>query len=376
MELYIAGGCGEHGRNCFVLTGKEYKIAVDCGIKEGDLYPTPYLKEEEIKAIKYLFLTHSHKDHVGALEWFYEQGFEGKVILTKPTLNQMKVVPKEYLLIDEVAKVLEVYPLEKELRVSYGKSGHCAGSVWYSIQFEEKSIIFSGDYIETSEVYPCDKIEKRTANLALLDCAYQMDKKSYKEQIEEFLAFLDTCNHQKRKVVLPVPKFGRSVEILYLILTHYGEKNIYMDEGMKAYLQSPDWKSWMKEGVLEVCKKAVCCTGQEYLQNEDAFLYILTDPQLVKEENQKICRDLATNGGAVVFTGNLDSGSYSHGMVKDDLASFLRFPVHMNLEGATEVANRNDFRQVVVTHSEHKLAIGDIMDNYLRFIPKDRMYLM
>ncbi len=35
MELYIAGGCGEHGRNCFYITDKFNSIIIDCGMMTG-----------------------------------------------------------------------------------------------------------------------------------------------------------------------------------------------------------------------------------------------------------------------------------------------------------------------------------------------------
>ena len=40
MKLYIAGGCGEHGRNCFHVTGESIDFLVDCGLMaaENDNY--------------------------------------------------------------------------------------------------------------------------------------------------------------------------------------------------------------------------------------------------------------------------------------------------------------------------------------------------
>lgn len=40
MKLYIAGGCGEHGRNSFLLSDKNELLLVDCGKGAGDfLFP-------------------------------------------------------------------------------------------------------------------------------------------------------------------------------------------------------------------------------------------------------------------------------------------------------------------------------------------------
>ena len=67
MRIKIAGGCGEHGRNCFYIEGKIYTFLVDCGLMPGEAdggYPR--LTENEIMKIDYIFLTHSHIDHSGA----------------------------------------------------------------------------------------------------------------------------------------------------------------------------------------------------------------------------------------------------------------------------------------------------------------------
>ena len=35
MELFIAGGCGEHGRNCFYVEQNGEAFLVDCGLLAG-----------------------------------------------------------------------------------------------------------------------------------------------------------------------------------------------------------------------------------------------------------------------------------------------------------------------------------------------------
>lgn len=36
MKLQIAGGCGEHGRNCFYVIGEDTAFLVDCGQMDGE----------------------------------------------------------------------------------------------------------------------------------------------------------------------------------------------------------------------------------------------------------------------------------------------------------------------------------------------------
>jgi predicted metal-dependent RNase len=45
MKLIAAGGCGEHGRNCFLVENEQISILVDCGIIPGAKNPYPRLSE-------------------------------------------------------------------------------------------------------------------------------------------------------------------------------------------------------------------------------------------------------------------------------------------------------------------------------------------
>mgnify|MGYP003294922066 FL=1 len=92
MRIKIAGGCGEHGRNCFYIEGVSCTFLVDCGLmagEEGGGYPN--LTEKEIQRIDYIFLTHSHADHTGAIPWAEEKGFDGVVVATKETFSTARI---------------------------------------------------------------------------------------------------------------------------------------------------------------------------------------------------------------------------------------------------------------------------------------------
>ena len=89
MEFFIAGGVGEHGRSCFFIKGEHICFLVDCGKMAGSMQPYPNLSAEQIRSLQYVFLTHSHADHAGALPWLLEQGFSGTVVAGSETFRQL-----------------------------------------------------------------------------------------------------------------------------------------------------------------------------------------------------------------------------------------------------------------------------------------------
>lgn len=152
MELFIAGGCGEHGRNCFYVEQNSAAFLVDCGLLAGAEDDLPRLTAEQIQKLRAVFLTHSHADHTGALPWLAQQGYQGPVYATLPTLTQLPFSLNHIQTLESLCpcKGSGSVPELPGLQVTWGRSGHCAGSVWLRFEWNGKSILFSGDYAEHS----------------------------------------------------------------------------------------------------------------------------------------------------------------------------------------------------------------------------------
>ncbi|WP_455717472.1 MBL fold metallo-hydrolase [Anaerosporobacter sp.] len=353
MKAYIAGGCQEHGRNSFLLEGREYSLLVDCGTMQGSEDPNPYLSKEQIAKIRYVFLTHSHKDHVGSLEWLYQQGFCGKVYLSKETYEQIPRKPKDYVLLDISKK--NTVTIENNLEIRYGRSGHCVGSLWFIISFDEKKVLFTGDYCEDSEAYICDVLRDISVDLAFVDCAYGEKTGTALQNTEILNQKINECFHSGKHLVLPVPPNGRGFDLLKIVSTSNYGNNIVVDSVLKDCLESSQqWKEWLKSGsifknVSEMAEKSF----------DDATAILIADAQMKSEENQMFAREILDKAGKVIFTGHTDLNSYASRLVKSGQAELFIYSVHQNLEEALLLCEKNQWSKVILTHCSKELLVED-----------------
>ena len=206
MQITIAGGCGDFGRSCFFVEGGRHAFIVDAGTSTDGLDRVPDLTAEQAARAEYLFITHSHRDHTGAIGYFESLGFAGSVLLTNQTYRQMKEKPGNTMILDSTAPELE---LERDFSFRWGRSGHCAGSVWYDISCEGKKLFFSGDYRSDDPFYVCDDAEGKTADVAVLDAAYPGDRTGADMRRSVLDKILELVWRGK-PLLLPVPGGGNT----------------------------------------------------------------------------------------------------------------------------------------------------------------------
>lgn len=343
MELYIAGGCQEHGRNSFLIIGKPYSILVDCGISKGDNQPYPYLSKQHISKIKYLFLTHSHKDHCGGIEWLIRKGFSGKIISSEETRQQSGITYQNWkrLYFDNCCpgKV----KIDASLSVTYGRSGHCTGGLWYLLQFEDKRILFSGDYSEKSNLYKCDKLKNINANIAVLDCG-DGNSKADTDSLKEILCNkLKNCIKEKRTVLLPVPKYGRGLELVCMLEAIEESIHIYVDSMLYQQIKVSD-EHWHTHQIQRQIRHL------SHWFREPAII-VVSDAQLSSVRNQRFADKFIELGGHIVFTGHIYKNTYADFLFNNGNAQLFQYPVHMNYHQARTVCSDNQFEKVVLFHS-------------------------
>ena len=388
MKLYIAGGASEHGRNSFLVEGKSVRILVDCGLmREPDGSSKPFLTDEQIKNIDYLFLTHCHADHAGAVMWLYERGFRGIVIASRFTLDIMSGPVRECRVLEELGERGTKILLEHGLSVTWGRSGHCFGSVWLLFSAEGKKILFSGDYVEKSTAYKCDRIRDVAADLAVIDTAYGTKGGTCRENLRAFRKYAADEYAAGRTDFYPVPSHGRGLDVIRVLIETGCE--VYADEYLIQELRDTEnRKSWLRKGMIRASESehlhplmqfpigyaCVLRARQRWQQGSGNYLkvkeyseksivpgsaIVVPDTQIAKEWNRDTALHIYDAGGRVVLTGKQIPGGCASRFLAAGKADFLRISVHQTADELLTLRRKNRFTRIVPFHSAEQMSFAE-----------------
>ena len=248
MKITFYGGARSvTGANYLLDTGT-VKLLIDCGLNQGTKYaedlnyqPFDYNPEE----IDYVFVTHSHIDHIGRLPKLYKDGFRGTVYTTAATRDLMAVaLPDNMKQIQQEAKenghpplfeqkdldglmsliqginYYEPIDLGEGIKVIFHDAGHILGSAIIEIQWPEsggiKKVFFSGDLgnSPTPLLRPNDTISG--ADYVVIESAYgDRAHETHEKGKEKLIGVIE--NTIKRGGVLMIPSFAveRTQELLF-----------------------------------------------------------------------------------------------------------------------------------------------------------------
>ncbi len=355
MELYIAGGCSEHGRNCFLVRDGNFSFLVDAGLmKENPANPFPALADSEIRNLSYLFLTHCHVDHIGALLFLYEHGFQGRVIASRHTFADMPGIIRNPLELEELGKPCKKIKLDKKISFSYGRSGHCLGSVWFLFFLGKRKILFSGDYCEHSLAYRCDPIRNIRADAAVLDCAYGNEQTDSKDHLLAISDCIAKAGNRSQVMFFPVPVHGRGFDVMALL--NRSQVPVYAGENLLKELSAEkDDPFWLKKSFrkAEISDKLKLFDGKPLKEGPAGIA--VSDSQLSKEADRSFASELFAAGGLNVLTGKQDPASFAKKMLLEGKAVFCRISVHQNVKEMKKLIKKNSFSCVIPFHCREEL---------------------
>jgi uncharacterized protein len=245
-SLLTLGGFAEVGRSCMLLTTRESKIILDCGLNLSakDLlaaaprFDIAGIGMEDIDAV---ILSHAHLDHTGFLPVLFKYGYKGPVYCTEPTLLLMSMLQREYVRFssndalyserDIYSEVTHTIPLmhgivtdiSPDVKLVLSNSGHIIGSASIHLHLGngDHNLVYTSDmkFGKTLALENASWNFPRVETM-IIESTYggKQDIMCTREQAEADLArAIDRAVSAGGHALIPVPAVGISQELLLVL---------------------------------------------------------------------------------------------------------------------------------------------------------------
>ena len=356
MKLYLTGEPCNQQRHCYFVQGDGAPFIVDCGYQRAyGEDALPHLTSEQIRASRYLFLTHSHENQSGALPHLLASGFTGHVVLTTETARQLPFPVDDPIVLEGLCLPYGKAELPGDLSLTWGRSGHCSGSAWFRFSQGGRSLLFSGDYYARARIHMADPIVGMTADLAVLDCDYgaKGGESSRETDIEGIVAAISDALSDGRPVLLPVPKYGRSQGLLSYIIERLPETDIFGDTHFLTELGHLSATSkWIKQ-------EAQAALGAVFVRSiPEEFValgvYFVSDPQLDSAYARDLAGSILACGGRIILTGTVEPNTRAALLMHAGMARRMRYAIHCTQDDMLRIAAQNAFKKIIAYHSDYE----------------------
>lgn len=306
------------GENSSSVTGsstlieyKDKKVLIECGLYQSNNEKKDYeinTKKFKFKPkdIDYVFVGHTHIDHIGLIPRLYKEGCRADIICTHKTvefmphlladsafimersaqnLSRKKDIPLEPIYSKEDVDLSmryvrgydneKIYTLDENISFSFINAGHIVGSAQLILYVKEDNghvhkILYTSDLgnvqLEKPFVEPFQKETK--ANIVIAECTYGgidriITKKDRQKDIEKIKSVVeDTCLEKGGRVLIPSFSLDRTQFLLKILYDLFGENEDFdipividspltckMTDVYKYVLEGED-----KELIHKICK--------------------------------------------------------------------------------------------------------------------------
>ncbi|MEK4851673.1 MBL fold metallo-hydrolase [Paenibacillus sp. FSL H7-0756] len=419
-KLTIWGGAGEHGRSAYLLSGGGYRLLLDCGVKKGGAGQYPLIEPGQAALLDAVLLSHAHEDHSVALPLLYAQGYKGEVWTTRETRAQLDAYFRSwrssmsreghelpyteadeqairYRYLEEEGSCLSWFGLIPGVQVMWGRSGHLAGSVWFLIAAEGRSIFYSGDYTAESLLLAADSpaeaiqaaggipdLEQRLRtwscgqrlDLAVADAAYGMDEESQSDKLRQLEQAIRRTAARGGKVLLPVPAGGRGQEMLLWAAELFADLPMVVEakliEGMRRLAASPFWLRRTERtgeysaqdnmaGFLTARRWTLPqseAEREELLSRSGPSLWFVPDGMMQSSLSRWYYARWASHSTySVLITGHVAAGTFGYKLLHEPgqhgvcEVLKLRYKVHQGREDVQHMLKSLPVRHAVLVHA-------------------------
>jgi Cft2 family RNA processing exonuclease len=310
-RLIAVSGLGPKEPAAFVVETGSRRLLLDCG--EGP-EPGRLPDIDAIGRVDAIILSHSHKDHAGALR-FRDRIGSPPVYATAPVLTRIETdIPMHPIPIRGRTEVLGI-------AVETGANGHAPGGVWLRLAAGE-GLLYMGDHSPESRLYRFD-VPPPTATM-IIDGSYG-DAETRLDEQRQAIANLAA----KGPVLFPVPADGRGPDIA-IFLRESGFE-VAIDDAVRTIAEM-----LTQEGLESVQPESI--RAVQRLMKEAGPLDARSEPRGVMIAHSgsgdvgvaaaliKRWRDARIP--MIVFTGHLAAGTAGRMLVDSGRALFQRWNVH------------------------------------------------
>lgn len=255
-------------------------ILVDCGMFQGQ---TEHQSSEPFgfdpKAVDILLITHAHLDHVGRIPKLVKEGFDGRIIATRSTmeltevilLDSAKIAEEDYATAikkarrrgaedtikepiynkDDVKDVFNLVvqyaqynipiQLSQDISITFRNAGHILGSATIQIEYQDeqatKSLVFSGDLGNQNDLVMPTPGRVPSADALYIESTYgDRNHKELADSTEEFQQVIQKTLEQQGNVIIPSFAIERTQEVLVMLKQMYYDGNL---PDCKVFVDSP-----------------------------------------------------------------------------------------------------------------------------------------
>ena len=350
MRIEFLGGVRTVTGSATLLEKGSLRWLIDCGmfqggkeIEERNRSVQPY----HSKDLSFILLTHAHIDHSGLIPKLVKEGFRGKVICTKATLDLCEVMLRDSGHIQEMeaewqnrkskrsggkeatplytvkdaerslqyfqsVNYDEMVLLTDGLKVRFQDAGHILGSALVELWVEEggqnKKLVFSGDLGSSGQPIIRDPSCVREGDILWLESTYgNRLHKSREETVQELLKIIQEAIAHQAKVIIPAFAVERTQDVIYT-LSQLKRKGFI--PSVPIYIDSP-----LAISATEIFKRNPDCFDQETKDLLSEGENPLELPEIIytqTTEASKAINEDPRPGIIISASGMCDSGRIKH----------------------------------------------------------------
>jgi KH/beta-lactamase-domain protein len=406
IRMTSLGGFREVGRSATLLSTRESKILIDCGVDVSSSdNGAPYFNVPEaqnLESLDCVVITHAHLDHCGLLPALFKYGYDGPVYCTAPTRDLMSLLQLDYIKVSfgEGRKspyesshvrdvVLHTIPLKygettdiaPDIRLTFQNAGHILGSAVSHFHIGDGlyNIAFSGDMkFERTWLFNATVNKFPRLETLVIESTYGGHHDIQPSRVEaanQLRSVIDQTITRGGKILIPVFAVGRSQEVMLVIeeLMRTGKLStvpVYLDgmiweataihtaypEYLNSQLRTQIFQMGQNPFLSEIFKRVDSADMRERICNDpDPSIVLATGGMMNGGPVLEYLKTWADNPkNTLVFVGYQAEGTLGRKIQKGyselsltDRGRQLNLPFKMDNETVDGFSGHSDRRQLI-----------------------------